>query len=130
MRVAGKYLSWNGMWISVFGVPFTGRKRLSRNEVGVTSDNVCSAVWLAGRTGWSRTFISAVSFLYSICFYLCDQSYRQSMKIWKNKGMITGSVSRYFLQVILSGIFLSAWYADRYIVIRSCWKCWKKFGIF
>ena len=38
-------------------------------------------------------------------FYLCDQSYRQSMKIWKNKGMITGSVSRYFLQVILCGIF-------------------------
>ena len=63
------YLLGMGCGISVFGVPFAVAGSIYLGmKLGLTSDNVCSAVWPAGRTGRSRTVISAVSVLYSICF--------------------------------------------------------------
>ena len=120
-----------GMWNSVFGVPFAvagsvylGMKlglllTMSVLQFGFRAD------WLAG-----LVFPQYLFYIPSV-FYLWIKVTEQSMKIWKNKGMITGGVSRYFLQVILSGIFYLLGMLTEVIVIRSCWNgWWKKIGIF
>ena len=87
------------MWdFCIWSTICSGRKRLSLTM------SVLQFGLQGGLVGAGLLFPQYLFYIPSV-FYLCDQSYRQSMKIWKNKGMITGSVSRYFLQVILSGIF-------------------------
>ena len=92
--------------ISVFGVPFAvaGSVYLGMKLGLLLTMSVLQFGLQGGLVGAGLLFPQYLFYIPSV-FYLCDQSYRQSMKIWKNKGMITGSVSRYFLQVILSGIF-------------------------
>lgn len=100
------YLLGMGCGISVFGVPFAvaGSVYLGMKLGLLLTMSVLQFGLQGGLVGAGLLFPQYLFYIPSV-FYLCDQSYRQSMKIWKNKGMITGSVSRYFLQDILCGIF-------------------------
>lgn len=92
--------------ISVFGVPFAiaGSIYLGMKTGMLLTVSVLQFGLQGGLVGVSLMFPQYL--LYIPCmFYLYDQSYRRSMRIWKNKGMPAGSLWKYFARVALCGLF-------------------------
>ena len=99
------YLLGAACGISVFGVPsaVAGSMYLGIKIGLLLTMSVLQFGFQGGMVGVGLLFPQYLLYIPCI-FYLYRQSYEQSMRIWKNRGMLTGGVSRYFLRVFLCGI--------------------------
>ena len=99
------YLLGAACGISVFGVPFAvaGSIYLGIKIGLLLTMSVLQFGFQGGLVGVGLLFPQYLLYIPCI-FYLYRQSYEQSMKIWKNRGMLSGGVPRYFLRVFLCGI--------------------------
>lgn len=91
------YLLGAACGISVFGVPFAvaGSIYLGIKIGLLLTMSVLQFGFQGGLVGVGLLFPQYLLYIPCI-FYLYRQSYEQSMKIWKNRGMLSGGVPRYF----------------------------------
>lgn len=99
------YLLGAACGISVFGVPFAiaGSIYLGMKIGLLLTMSVLQFGFQGGLVGVGLMFPQYLFYIPCI-FYLYRQSYDQSMRIWKNRGMFPGGTSRYFLRIFLCGI--------------------------
>ena len=110
------YLLGSACGISVFGVPFaiSGSIYLGVKTGILLTMSVLQFGFQGGLVGIGLLFPQYL--LYIPCIlYLYDQSYMQSLRIWKNRGMLSGGVSGYFVRIFLcGGVYLAGILAEAY----------------
>ena len=104
-----EYLLGAAGGISVFGVPFAvvGSIYLGVKTGILLTMSILQFGFQGGLIGIGLLFPQYLFYIPCI-FYLYRQSYDQSMKIWKNRGMFSGEVAGYFLRITLCGLLYLA----------------------
>lgn len=100
------YLLGTACGISVFGVPFAvaGSIYLGMKTGLLLTMSVLQFGFQGGLVGISLLMPQYIFYIPCI-FYLYEQSYRQSVRIWKNRGMFPENLSGYFLRTGACGMF-------------------------
>ena len=103
------YLLGAACGISVFGVPLAvaGSIYLGIKIGLLLTMSVLQFGFQGGMVGVGLLFPQYLFYIPCI-FYLYRQSYDQSMRIWKNRGMFPGGIPLYFLRIFLCGILYLA----------------------
>ena len=99
------YLLGAACGTSVFGVPFAvaGSIYLGLKVGLILTMSVLQFGLQGGMVGVGLLFPQYLFYIPCI-FSLYRQSYDESMRIWKNRGMFPGEISRYFLRIFLCGV--------------------------
>lgn len=106
LKIRGSvYLLGAACGISIFGVPFSiaGSVYLGMKTGLLLTMSILQFGFQGGLVGICLLFPQYLLYIPCI-FYLYGQSYRQSMRIWKNRGVFPGGTWKYFMRTSLCGI--------------------------